>query len=107
MPYKNKEGRIEKIPASYNSYLSKALEESMQEAMGEIISKDANLTIQTNGEIDNVQEFMKVYPIIKQNKKQELVQRIKENLEKIQRQNPDIEIAGLKIANKGNVARGE
>ena len=92
--YNNIQGRTRNIDQSYNTFLSEALMESMYDAMRSVVAKDPQLTMMFNGDID-FDSYMKIYPLIRQVYGNELVEKIKENLKTLQKNNEVLDIEGL------------
>ena len=93
--YINLYGQRIQVDKSYNSFLAEALEESMYEAMKDIVSKDEVLATKTDGEIGDMDFYMNVYPEIHQRLGNTLIQKMKENLQILVNNNNVLEIEGL------------
>lgn len=96
--YINKYGQEEELAKSYNTFLSRALEESFVEACKEVISKDKELAIATNGEVSDdsnfyLRHFEKIYN--SEHNYRELLNKMKEQLIKAQKRNPYLDIRGI------------
>ena len=92
--YTNYQNKTTPIVPSYNSLLSKALEESYTLSAREIISKDKELTILTKGEIyEYTEPYLKLYPKIMEKYGDNFLEMMKINLKNaMERNKEDLDI---------------
>lgn len=94
--YINKYNEEETLAQSYNTFLSRALEESFVEACKSVISYDKELTCATNGEIsDHPSFYMMHMDEIMNSHYPELIRTMKQELIKVQARNSYIDIKGI------------
>lgn len=102
--YKTSRGKELEIPKSYNSFLSKALEESFIEASRKIIAKDENLTKKTEGIISDAPDFyIRYFEDIKRTNYRDFLNTMKYELRNAQLRNRSLSIKGInrKINTRG------
>ena len=81
------------ISPSFNTLLSHVLEDSYFSVAKEIISKDKNLTLLTNGEIyEQIEPYVGLYPIISQKYNNQLIDKMKFKLEEAKLRNDRLDI---------------
>lgn len=83
--YKLMDGRLQPVSKSYNSFLAEAINESVTVATKEML-KNKN---------DNMPLYQKLEYLI-QSSQDELINKVKVNLQKCQRNNPDLDISGIR-----------
>lgn len=94
--YINKYNNEETLAQSYNTFLSKALEESFVEACKSVVSFDKELTYATNGEIsDDPNFYMMHMDEIMNGHYTELIRTMKQELTKVQERNSYLDIKGI------------
>lgn len=84
---------------SYNSMLGYALEDSYVDAMRQIVAKDANLTIKTQGKIDlSLQDYVSLVSedvLSDEKKKKDFISLFRNDLAKLQLYNKKLNIKGM------------
>ncbi len=94
--YIDRNNKMKKVGKSYNSFLSKALEESFVEAAKEIIAKDKDLTIKSKGVVSNDPAFYLQYlEDIKNSHYRDFLNIIKKELRDAQKRNGVLDIKNI------------
>lgn len=105
--YNNNKGEQETIAESYNTFLSRALEESFVEAVKKVIAFDKELTLETNGEIsDDPGFYMTYFEKIRENHYRDFLNIMKQELRNVQKRNKCLDISGINDE-KGEMNNGK
>ena len=100
--YKNLKGEKIPISHSYNSLLSTALEDSFLHSVREVVSRDYDLSIKTNGEnLPKAKDYVKaVLPDIIDRPEvlKKLISNMKENLVTLSKLNSELQINGIDLS---------
>lgn len=105
--YNNNKGEQETIAESYNTFLSRALEESFVEASKKVIAFDKELTLETNGEIsDDPRFYMTYFEKIRENHYRDFLNIMKQELRNVQKRNKCLDINGINDE-KGEMNNGK
>lgn len=91
--YINENNEIFNTSPSFNTLLSHVLEDSYVSVAKELIAKDKELTLLTNGEIyDNSEPYVQLYPLISKKYNAQLIENMKYKLQKAKIRNDRLDI---------------